>query len=46
LNVTRHPCLIKYALFYEYANEPHLHSLPQLRDPLVDNHTLIWGVFP
>jgi len=26
--------------FYEYANDPHLHSLTQIRDPLVDHRTL------
>jgi len=31
LNVTRHPWLIKYERFYEYANEPRLHLLTQLR---------------
>jgi len=35
LNVTQHPRLI----YYEYANEPRLHSL---RDPLVDDHTFLF----
>jgi len=43
LNVTRHPWLIKYGLFYEYANEPRLHLLTQLRDPGWQSHIDLIG---